>query len=522
LINEGSGTAYQSGSFALNSRPLFRTLLASAALAAAVALAGCDTDGGVLPSGRALAPLSDKMLAEIEQKNMTKDSPILVRLFKEESELEVWKQDNTGRFELLKTYPICRWSGELGPKIKLGDRQAPEGFYTITPGQMNPNSNYYLAINTGFPNAYDRSNGRTGEFLMIHGDCSSAGCYAMTDEQIAEIYALARESFFGGQKAFQIQAYPFRMTPLNMAKHRDSPHMAFWKMIKEGNDHFEVTHREPKVDVCDKRYVFDAAATNGPASSLKFSSAAKCPTFEVPQEIATPVREKQQRDETQVAQLISRGTPTVPVRTGTDGGMNPVFLAAVQAHGTDSRIESRSLPGSIPANIRPPGDPIMGETTTGSTMSLASTESRPAPAPRSSTQVASAASSGGLFGGLFSSNDDSAKSSGDSSSGGMLDRMSRLLHGSDPADAQPAAKAKPAAKPTQTASAGAIRPKTQVQPQAPAQSDVKSATTGAGKPQAAPSETPPTTETASNTNLLRGAQATVPAGSFDSRWGAMR
>jgi murein L,D-transpeptidase YafK len=506
----------------LNRRPLLRTLLASAAIAAALALAGCDTDGGVVPSGRALAPLSDKMLAEIEQKNMSKESPILVRLFKEESELEVWKQDNSGRFELLKTYPICRWSGELGPKIKEGDRQAPEGFYPISPGQMNPNSNYYLAINTGFPNAFDRANGRTGGFLMIHGDCSSSGCYAMTDEQIAEIYALARESFFGGQKAFQIQAYPFRMTPLNMAKHRDSPHMAFWKMIKEGNDHFEVTHLEPKVDVCDKRYVFDAASPTGPASSLRFSPAAKCPTYAVPQEIATPVREKQQRDDTQVAQLISRGTPTVPVRTGTDGGMNPVFLAAVQAHGgTESRIESRSLPGSIPANIRPPGDPVMGETPTGSTMSLASTESRPAPAPRSSAQVASAGS-GSLFGGLFSAGDDGARSSGDSTSGGVLDKVSRLvgLHGSDPADA-PASKAKPA-KPAQTASAGAIRPK----PAAPVQSDVKSANAGAVKSPAAaapqqPAEAPPT-ETASNASLLRGAQATVPAGSFDSRWGAMR
>jgi murein L,D-transpeptidase YafK len=506
----------------LNSRPLLRTLLASAALAAAVALAGCDTDGGVLPSGRAAAPLSDKMLADIEQKNMSKESPILVRLFKEESELEVWKQDNSGRFELLKTYPICRWSGELGPKVKLGDRQAPEGFYTITPGQMNPNSNYYLAINTGFPNAYDRANGRTGDFLMIHGDCSSAGCYAMTDEQIAEIYALARESFFGGQKAFQIQAYPFHMTPLNMAKHRDSPHMAFWKMIKEGNDHFEVTHLEPKVDVCDKRYVFDAAAPNGPPSSLKFSPVAKCPAYEVPQEIATPVRDKQQKEEAQVAQLISRGTATVPVRTGTDGGMNPVFMAAVIAHGgTDSRIEARSLPGSIPANIRPPGAPSTAEPATGSTMSLASTESRPAPAPR--TQVASAGPS--LFGGLFSSpSDDTAKSSGDQSDG-VLSKMSRLvgLHGSDPADAAPAAKSKPvAAKPAQTASVGAIKPK----PAAGAQSDVKSTNAGAINPQASPAPPAPAeakpVETANNGSLLRGAQATVPAGGFDSRWGAMR
>src|ERR671929_153697 len=166
------------------------------------------------------------MMRDLEKKSMPKESPILVRTFKEESELEVWKQDTTGHFALLKTYPICRWSGELGPKIKEGDRQAPEGFYTITPAQLNPNSHYYLSFDIGYPNAFDRAHGRTGSNLMVHGDCSSRGCYAMTDEQIAEIYALARESFFGGQKSFQIQAYPFRMTPVNMAKHRNSVQMA--------------------------------------------------------------------------------------------------------------------------------------------------------------------------------------------------------------------------------------------------------------------------------------------------------
>src|ERR1700751_721678 len=222
-----------------------------------IALGGCDTDGADFWA-RALKPLSSAMLAELEHRNMPKDSPILVRRFKEEAEFEVWKQDTSGRFALLKVYPICRWSGELGPKVREGDRQAPEGFYTITPSLMNPNSQWYLAINTGFPNAYDRANGRSCAFLMIHGDCSSRGCYAMTDEQIAEIYSLARESFFGGQKSFQIQAYPFHMTPVNMAKHRNSPHMAFWKMLKEGYDYFEVTRTEPKVDVCEKRYVFGA------------------------------------------------------------------------------------------------------------------------------------------------------------------------------------------------------------------------------------------------------------------------
>ena len=274
-----------------------------------------------------MQPLSERMLTDIDEKNMAKESPILVRIFKQESELEIWKEDKTGRFALLKTYPICRWSGDLGPKIKQGDRQAPEGFYTITPGLMNPNSNYYLAINTGFPNAYDRANGRTGAFLMIHGDCSSAGCYAMTDEQVAEIYALARESFFGGQKSFQIQAYPFKMTPLNMAKHRNSPNMAFWKMLKEGYDHFEITRHEPKVDVCEKRYVFDAE------SSSKFSAADRCPAYKVPDDLVAAVRDKQRRDDTRTAELINRGTPAAPVKMGVDGGMNPTFLAAVKSHG---------------------------------------------------------------------------------------------------------------------------------------------------------------------------------------------
>ena len=224
------------------------------------------------------------------EKDMDLHSPILVRLFKEEAELEVWKQDRSGRFALLKTYPICRWSGDLGPKVREGDRQAPEGFYSISPAQMNPQSAYYLSFNTGFPNAFDRALGRTGSELMVHGDCSSRGCYAMTDEQIAEIYALGRESFFGGQRAFQFQAYPFHMTAANMAKHRNNPNMPFWRMIKEGNDHFEVTKQEPKVDFCEKKYVFDAAKAPDAKRDPVFEASAKCPAYVIPDEIADAVR----------------------------------------------------------------------------------------------------------------------------------------------------------------------------------------------------------------------------------------
>jgi murein L,D-transpeptidase YafK len=488
----------------LNRRPLVRSLLASAAIAAAIALAGCDTDGTPTVSGRHMQPLSERMLAEIDKRNMEKDSPILLRIFKEESELEVWKENKDGRFALLRTYPICRWSGELGPKIKEGDRQAPEGFYNITPGLMNPNSQYYLAINTGFPNAYDRANGRTGGFLMIHGDCSSRGCYAMTDEQIGEIYALARESFFGGQKSFQIQAFPFRMTPLNMAKHRNSPHLAFWKMIKQGYDHFEVTRLEPKVDVCEKRYVFDAE------TNAKFSAADRCPVYRVPEDVATAVRDKTRRDEMQTAELVSRGTPTVPSRMGVDGGMNPTFLSAVKMHSPGSVIRTAS--GTIPAHVNPPSEAAESPTGSTGTMSLASSESKPAPAPRSSVQVASAGGTGGI-GGFFSN-----------LFGSKGEEQATELRGSQPAESKAAKKGAPAAaKPTQTAAAGAIRPKSE---------GAAAETKAAAKPQAAaprqeasaagPTPAAQPAKQDSINSLLNGAAPTVPSGGFDNRFGTWR
>jgi murein L,D-transpeptidase YafK len=315
-------------SFALIYRSLARALITSAALAASVLLAGCDTDEITLATNaKANQPVPPKLIAAMLEKDMDMQSPILIRLFKEEAELEVWKQDRSGRFALLKTYPICRWSGDLGPKVREGDRQAPEGFYSISPAQMNPQSAYYLSFNTGYPNAYDRALGHSGSELMVHGDCSSRGCYAMTDEQIAEIYSLGRESFFGGQRAFQFGAFPFRMTPVNMAKHRNNPNMPFWKMIKEGYDHFEVTRQEPKVDFCEKKYVFDAARPPDAKHDPVFQASAKCPAYVIPDEVADAVREKQQQEQEETARLIARGTPVARLNTGIDGGMNKVFAS---------------------------------------------------------------------------------------------------------------------------------------------------------------------------------------------------
>ena len=167
---------------------LVHALVLSAAFAGTLMPVRCLAEHDYQLPAKASKELSPQLLSLLQQKNMPKHSRILVRIFKEESELEVWKQDTTGHFQILKIYPICRWSGDLGPKVHAGDRQAPEGFYTITPELMNRNSNYYLAINTGFPNTFDKANDRDGAFLMIHGDCASRGCYAMTDDQIGEIY----------------------------------------------------------------------------------------------------------------------------------------------------------------------------------------------------------------------------------------------------------------------------------------------------------------------------------------------
>ncbi|SFH12911.1 L,D-transpeptidase family protein [Methylobacterium gossipiicola] len=291
-------------------RPALRPYVIAGLAALTISLGACQdgSTGGGVPL-RALAPVPQKTLALMAQKGMSQNDPILIRAYKKEAEMEVWKRTSSGQYALLKTFPICRWSGQLGPKTKQGDRQAPEGFYTVTPGQMNPNSSYYLSFDTGYPNAYDRANGRTGNYIMVHGTCSSAGCFAMTDESMGEIYALARDSFAGGQRAFQFQSYPFRMTAANVAKFRNDPNAPFWKNLKEGSDYFEALREEPKVGLCGTRYVFGGAD----------AAAGACNPRVDPQ-----VAEKRDRDNREVAELIAKGTPATRV-VYEDGSQNPVF-----------------------------------------------------------------------------------------------------------------------------------------------------------------------------------------------------
>src|SRR5665213_185760 len=499
----GAEIACRVWSSALIYRSLLRALITSAALAAGVMLAGCDTEEISLASNAtANQPVSPRLLAAMVEKDMDLQSPILVRLFKEEAELEVWKQDRSGRFALLKTYPICRWSGDLGPKVREGDRQAPEGFYSISPAQMNPQSAYYLSFNTGYPNAYDRSLGHTGSELMVHGDCSSRGCYAMTDEQIWEIYSLGRESFFGGQKSFQFQAYPFRMTPINMAKHRNNPNMPFWKMIKEGYDHFEVTRQEPKVDFCEKKYVFDATKPPNAKRDPVFEASAKCPAYVIPDEIADAVREKQEAERVETAKLIEHGTPVARMNTGIDGGMNRIFAARVPGGSTGlsdggdiqgiALLSMPRAPGTIPSTVNPPHGPV---TSPDEPLVAAM-----APASAPSTRVASAAPAAQSDEGFFSS----------------LARKVGLSTSDTTASAPPPVAAKPkvvARRNVPPRPEGSIPKATRSETrQASARPALKPTLTDS-KPAAAPP---------ANDAVVAGSQPIVQANSFESRFSAAK
>jgi murein L,D-transpeptidase YafK len=486
----------------LINRSLVRALIVSAALAVVgLSLAGCDTDEvSLAANAKANQPVPPKLLAAMVEKDMDLQSPILIRLFKQEAELEVWKQDRSGKFALLKTYPICRWSGDLGPKVREGDRQAPEGFYEISPAQMNPRSAYYLSFNTGFPNAYDRALGRSGSELMVHGDCSSRGCYAMTDEQIAEIYALGRESFFGGQKAFQFDAFPFHMTPMNMAKHRNNPNMAFWKMIKEGYDHFEVTHQEPKVDFCEKHYVFDAAKAPDATRDPVFQASAKCPPYVIPDELASLVHDKQAQDQAEYDKLVAKGTPVAKLNSGIDGGMNKIFASHVPGASTGlseggedqglSLVTNSRLPGTIPGTVNPPHAPDANDQPA---VAVAAAPAAAAPA----TRVASA-EKGAPSDGFFSS---LAHKMG--LGGATADTTATTPPPPAPTAAKPkAAEAKAKAKPAeskQATSAPALKPSV---------SDNQSASGSSAA--------------TSKDAIVAGGQPIVSSNSFDSRFTATK
>ncbi|MRX26902.1 2-dehydro-3-deoxyphosphooctonate aldolase [Kangiella sp. HZ709] len=209
-------------------------------------------------SKKVISRVSSPLAQALKLQGLELGSPVYFRVFKQESTLEAWVQEtNTDKFKLFKTYPICTFSGKLGPKLKEGDLQSPEGFYFVKPNQMNPNSRFHLSFNLGFPNAYDRYHQRTGSALMIHGNCVSIGCYTMTDPLIEEIYILADAALNKGQPFFRVHAFPFRMSQENMKRYKNNQWFSFWENLKEGYDYFEKNKFPPNTENNQGSYIFN-------------------------------------------------------------------------------------------------------------------------------------------------------------------------------------------------------------------------------------------------------------------------
>jgi murein L,D-transpeptidase YafK len=214
--------------------------------------------GQPLPGTPDLARLDERLAAQ----GVKLGDPVMLRLFKLESELELWVEKD-GRFVRFATYPICLWSGRLGPKVREGDRQAPEGFYTIAQEQLNPNSRWHRAFNLGYPNEFDKAKGRDGSFIMVHGGCSSIGCFAMTDPVVDELWRIVTAALDKGEGRVPVHVFPFRMTDSNLKARASDQWAGFWADLKKGHDLFERTRVPPVVSVCNGRYAF---APGSPAS----------------------------------------------------------------------------------------------------------------------------------------------------------------------------------------------------------------------------------------------------------------
>jgi murein L,D-transpeptidase YafK len=191
----------------------------------------------------------------VEGAGLRYGAPVFVRVLKEEGELEMWVEVKEGeRWKLFRKWRIAGMSGKLGPKLKEGDLQAPEGFYEVGMKQLNPMSRFHLSFNVGYPNAYDRFHGRTGSLIMVHGSNVSIGCFAMTDPVIEEVYLLVEAALKGGQEAVKVQVFPFRMTPEKMAA-VEGEWAGFWReALWPGYERFEKTGVPPEVGVREGRY----------------------------------------------------------------------------------------------------------------------------------------------------------------------------------------------------------------------------------------------------------------------------
>ena len=233
---------------------LTRTLVAALILSTQLSCQGQSSRDRVKDATQRIKP---KLVQDLSKTGLRFGDPVFIRIFKQERKLELWLQEpDKEHFKLFRTYPIAGMSGTLGPKLKEGDRQAPEGFYFVTKDQLNPQSRYHLSFNIGYPNTYDRAHGRTGSFIMVHGNKLSIGCFAMTDPKIEEIYLLCEAALNNGQPFFRVHSFPFQMTERKMTPTKGHKWEPFWQNLKQGYHAFETTKTPPNVEVSEKRYIF--------------------------------------------------------------------------------------------------------------------------------------------------------------------------------------------------------------------------------------------------------------------------
>ena len=204
-----------------------------------------------------IASVESALKKEFSALGLEYGATIFIRIFKDPGVLEIWVESDDGAFVNFKNYDICTFSGNLGPKLKQGDNQSPEGFYFVSAGRLNPWSRFHLSFNLGYPNQYDRSHGRTGSALMVHGNCVSIGCYAMTDSYINEIYALTVSALKSGQPFVRVHSFPFKLESEALSKYSNDQWYPFWTNLKEGYDYFNRHKRPPNVEVSNGKYVFD-------------------------------------------------------------------------------------------------------------------------------------------------------------------------------------------------------------------------------------------------------------------------
>ncbi|MEM1199600.1 MAG: murein L,D-transpeptidase family protein [Pseudomonadota bacterium] len=233
-------------------RLLYLMLAATAVTAVWVVLVPSLAGVGANPAKT--AAVKEALHTQLKESGLKSGSPVFIRIFKEESVLELWMK-REGTWVHFRDFEICYWSGALGPKLKEGDKQSPEGFYQVSLGSLNPNSRFHLSFNLGFPNSFDRAHGRTGSYLMVHGDCVSIGCYAMTNRGISMIYPLVEAALNHGQTMVPVHIFPFRMNAENLERHQGSKWIGFWNDLTPAYTAFKRTGQVPVIEVENKRYV---------------------------------------------------------------------------------------------------------------------------------------------------------------------------------------------------------------------------------------------------------------------------